>query len=187
MDTYFEQTVTAPPRAGTKAAMAAAWLLLIVLGIAAVVCLTSTVSVTEESGLKFNVYALIGLAASVALGVLVYRSKDRLNTEYDYIISGDTLEVCGIYAEKRRKKLLTVDLREISAFGSVNDNSYRAENARPGIKKRSYVLNEDASASYICFRKENERILATLELNDELRQCVEQAVLGQYGLTGGRY
>ena len=187
MDTYFEQTVTAPPRASAKAAMIAAWALLAVLAIIAVFGLTSVVSVSEEGTLKFNFVALIVLAASVALGFFVYRSKDKLNTEYDYIISDDTLEVFGIYSEKRRKRLLSLNLSEISAFGSTKDASFRGESARPGVKKRDFVLNDVEQASYICYTSKNVREIAILELNDELRAYIEKMVGGRYGAIGGKF
>lgn len=187
MDTYIEQTVTAPPRASAKVAKIAAWALLAVLAGVAIFSLSSVLSVNEENGLKFNFVALIILAASVVLGFFVYRSKDKLDTEYDYILSGDTLEVCGIYSEKRRKKLLSLNLSEISAFGSTQDNAFRGESARPGVKKRDFVLNEGAQASYICYANKNAREIAILELNDEMRSAIEKTVGGRYGAIGGKF
>ena len=136
MDIFLEQTVTAPPRTSGKIAYVVAWMLLIVLGITALIALTNVLSVTEENGFKFDFVALIVLAATVALGVFVYRSKDKIQTEFDYSISEDTLEVCGVYAQKRRKRLLRVNLHEITACGSVKEASYRSEAARPGLKKK---------------------------------------------------
>lgn len=187
MDTYFEQTVTAPPRASAKVAKCAAWALLVVLAAVAVFSLTSVLSVTEENGLKFNFVALIVLVAAVALGYFVYRSKDKLDTEYDYILSDDTLEVFGIYSEKRRKKLLSLNLNEITAFGSTQDAAFRSESARPGIKKRDFVLNDGAQACYICYTNNNAREIAIFELNDELRAYIEKKTGGRYGAIGGRF
>ena len=184
MDAYLEQTVTAPPRMSGKIAYAAAWALLAVLAITAIVSLTNVISVTEESGFKFNFVALIVLAATVALGVFVYRSKDKLQTEYDYIISEDTLEVCGVYAQKRRKRLLRVNLNEITACGTVDDVSYRSEAARPGLRKMDFTLNDDPDAYFICFVKENARAMAVLEFNAEFRAHIEKFVRGQYGRIG---
>ena len=186
MDAYFEQTVTAPPRASTKFAKIAAWLLMAVLAAAAIAGLSSALSVTGENGLKVHFVPLIVFAASVVLGIFVYRSKDKLDTEYDYILSGDTLEVFGIYAERRRKKLLSVKIGEIASIGSTDDSAYRGEAARPGVKKRSFVLNDDAQTSYICYVNNNVRELATLELNDELRAHIQKIVGGIYGAIGGR-
>lgn len=185
MEAYLEQTVSAPVRAVNRIGKIAAWTLLIVLAIAVIFSLTNVVSVTQEEGLKFNWVALAVLAVSLALGIFVYRTKDKLDTEYDYIISGDVLEVFGVYAAKRRKRLMRVEIPEISACGAQSDASFRSEAAHPGQKKLDFVLNDSADAFYICFRQGTGRVMALLEMNAEMREYISKSVRGNYGAIGG--
>ena len=185
MEAYFEQTVAAPARTANRIAKIAAWALLSVLALTAIISLSNVIGTTPEGGMKINWIMLIVMAASAALGFFVYRSKDKLDTEYDYIISGDTFEVFGVYAAKRRKRLLHVEIPEISACGKQSDAAFRGEVARPGQKKLDFVLNDGIDAFYICFREGSNRVIALLELNDELSGHIQKIVRGNYSAIGG--
>ncbi|MCR5306569.1 MAG: hypothetical protein K6E36_08740 [Oscillospiraceae bacterium] len=77
-----------------------------------------TVLVTAFS-LLTGKFLLLLLAAAVAFGTWYLWTTQRV--EYEYIISGDELEITKILAESRRKPMFTTSLKDFTAFGRLTE------------------------------------------------------------------
>jgi hypothetical protein len=58
-------------------------------------------------------------AAAAGFGTWFLFTQNRI--EYEYIISGDELAVTKILAESKRKPMITVSVRQFTAFGNLRD------------------------------------------------------------------
>ena len=70
--------------------------------------------------LAFTV-SMLFLFPAMAAGFGVWFLHRRERIEYEYVISGDQLDVTKIIAESRRKPMITVTFNTFSAFGNLRD------------------------------------------------------------------
>ena len=63
----------------------------------------------------------IMLLLSLVLGFGTWYLFTQERVEYEYIISGDELEVTKIIAESKRRPMLTVSLKKFTAFGALKE------------------------------------------------------------------
>ena len=61
------------------------------------------------------------LLIAVALGFLTWYLWTTQRIEYEYIISGDELEITKILAESRRKPMFAASLKSFTAFGRLTE------------------------------------------------------------------
>lgn len=88
---------------------------------------------------------LLPLILIAGFGTWFLWTQNRI--EYEYIISGDELEVTKILAESRRKPMLTVSTMKFTAFGSLRE----APALSPGMTLVLACTAQDASAFYADF------------------------------------
>ena len=93
--------------------------------------------------LAFTVSTFFLLAAVAAgFGVWYFFTQERI--EYEYVISGDQLDITKIIAQSKRKPLIKVTFNTFQAFGSLRD-------AAPLSSSQTLVLAcsaQDQSAFY---------------------------------------
>ena len=104
MDTYSEQLVT---RASTGADKAKK--ILISIGAILIATLLMWLAIV------FGAYTLILLVFGV-LGLGVYLVSN-MDVEYEYIITNDEMDIDKIIGRRKRKRLITIDLRSAEDFG----------------------------------------------------------------------
>lgn len=93
-------------------------LLITVLGVVLTVLVTLV-------AILFTLYPL--LVVSVGLAFATWYLVGNQRVEYEYIFSDDELAVTKIIAETRRKPMITVSLRQATAFGKLSEAPPAAE------------------------------------------------------------
>ena len=93
----------------------------------------------------FAAVALLLIAAAAGFATWYFWTQERI--EYEYIISGDQLEVTKIIAESKRKPMLTVELRAFTAFGQLAN----AEPLSAGATTVLACTAQDETAFYADF------------------------------------
>ena len=106
------------------------------------IALTAAVALFSLLSGKF-LLLLIG----VALGFGTWYLWVQNCIEYEYIISGDELEITKILAQSKRKPMLTVPLKKVTAFGSLQ----QAENLSQSATTVLACSQQDDSAFYADF------------------------------------
>ena len=91
------------------------------------------------------------LLAAAAAGFLTWYLWSRERIEYEYVISGDQLDVTKILAESKRQPMLTVTLRQFTAFGQLRS----AEPAPSGGTTVLACTEQDDTAFYADFDHES--------------------------------
>lgn len=131
MDTYSEQLVT---RASTGADKAKK--ILISVGSILIATLLMWLSIV------FAAYTLILLVFGV-LGLGVYLVSN-MDVEYEYIITNDEMDIDKIIGRRKRKRLITIDLRSAEDFApypAAEDVSVEATvHATTGYENNAYYM-----------------------------------------------
>lgn len=78
----------------------------------------------------------IFLLLAVGVGYLIYFLSDKLNVEYEYILTGGVINIDKITNQKRRKRMLTFNCSDINGVG-------KAERAPHGRETKLFCANGD--------------------------------------------
>ena len=90
-------------------------------------------------------FLLLFIAAAFAFGTWYFWINN--NIEYEYIISGDELQITKILAQSKRKPLLPISIKQFTAFGKLQD----AEPISASATKALACSAQDNTAFYADF------------------------------------
>lgn len=76
-------------------------------------------------------FLLLFLVAALGFGTWYFWIQNSI--EYEYIISGDELQITKILAQSKRKPLLTVSIKTFTAFGKLKDAEPISDSATKAI------------------------------------------------------
>lgn len=110
------------------------------------------------------------LVMGLVIGV-VYLVKS-MNLEYEYALTNDELDVDKIINKERRKRVLTIDIKEMQMMAHINDGMRKAEidRAQKTIDVSSGEVGPDTYA--ILFMHENALTKLILEPNDGIQKSI---------------
>lgn len=116
-------------------------------------------------------FTLIGAAIVVILlagAVLLFLRKDRLRSEYEYTFTNGELDFAKVFNNQKRKALGTMRVKNVEAFGAVNNGEFHKMVNMPGLKRRNWFLNRQAKLYYFYYQKESNKNMIVFEPSDEL-------------------
>ena len=108
--------------------------------------------------------AFLGLFAAAAIIYGAWKLIKSFNIEYEYILTSHDLDVDRIIAKSRRKRLVSIDLRNIEIMAPVSEK-YRHEYENDGIKEKFNASTGDASTEYFIKFSHKEKGHALLLFN----------------------
>ena len=163
---YLEQSVSGNGR--SAALYALCWLMIAILLVIALFFAASILDAGESvSAIRWM--NVLGTAICLGIAALLFRAKDHLRTEYDYILNDDALEIHAILNRRRRKTLAVIALDRIGSCGPASAA------AAPGMRECRWYLHRENQLYAIEYTAEGVRRRAVLELSDEfadqLRRC----------------
>ena len=162
MDNYFEQSVVGERGTREQFLYMLCWAGIVVLGLIALSSVVNVIGISEES-IAINWGSLILLLVSAGLVFLLYRQKDKVYCEYDYILWNSELEICAVYNRKRRKKVATIPLNKLKAWGPAGALANRMHNVKPA----NWCVHRDAAWCLLYPAEDGDRA-ALLELSEEM-------------------
>ena len=163
MDNYFEQSVSGNRGMKEQLLYAACWAGVIVLALVALVSATSIVAIGEDS-MHVNWPAIVAVVVCAAAAIALYRVKDRVYQEFDYILWNSEFEVSAVYNRIRRKKVGTIQLGKVSAWGPAEAMAAQMH----GAKKNVWCVRP-GEAWCVVYMSDSGKEAALLELSDEMR------------------
>lgn len=159
MDNYIEQSVAAEKRPCKKFLKAIIWLSICYLVLISIIFGANAIKMGGEFSLNWSCVMLAALC--LAMAFVLFRCKDRLDLEYDYVCTGKTLEICAIYGGRRRRKLLCIETDRI-LFAGIPDAALLE---RPDLKIHKWCVK---SGRYgLCYMEKSIRHFALVDLNDD--------------------
>lgn len=170
MDNYYEQNVAGERGAKQQLLYSLCWLGVVLMGMIALFFAVNIIRITEDA-LSVSWLSVIVTLAAAALAVLAYRFKDNVYKEYDYILWNGELEICAVYNRSRRKKLTTIQLGKLAAWGPADAMARHMH----GVKVQNYCVHSDAGWCLV-YGSESGKQAALLELTEET--CGQIRALG---------
>ena len=167
MDTYIEQSVAGRPGGWKRILYGLCWCTSVLFIVLALFFATGVFS-DNPHVLEVHWTNIGFLAICLMVAVVIFRSKDHLRMEYDYILRGDELEINGIMNGRRRRTLAVIPLNRISFVGPASKMQIPDSINRAGIKKHEWYTNVQAEIYFVLYIESNIRHIVFLELNDEM-------------------
>ena len=162
MDIYFEQSAAGDRGPREQIKYGACWVGIVLFAIMAIFSAANIVGFDAES-IAISWQSAILMVITAALAVLIYFAKDKVYREYDYILWNSELEICAVYNRKRRKKIATIQLKQVVAWGPVAAMTKQMHNA----KRENWYAHEDKAWCLLCAGEDGKKAVL-VEFNDEM-------------------
>jgi len=132
------------------------------------------------AGQFFAVGLLSALIPLIVLGVcyLLYRFGQSLYVEYEYTFTNGELDVDKIVARKRRKRVISLDVRGIEIMAPVRRvYADEFERRRPGATVYDFASGSRADGRYFAaFTKNGQRFLMIFEPGDAFLAAIGRLI-----------
>ena len=167
MEQYYEQSVAADFNPRRRAIYILCWMLIVIFVILALFFAAGALN-ESGAGLKISWANMIAAVVFLLAAGFVFVRKDYLRMEYDYAYQNGTIEVCGIMNQRRRKKLLSLDIGRISYAGCIPPGAYE----RRDLKIHKWSAGGESLC--LCYTEGNTRHMALLDLDDEFSRILRR-------------
>ena len=87
------------------------------------------------------VQSYIPLLIFVVLAILIFVTKGKLYTEYEYIFTNGDIDIDRIVEQKKRKRMLSFNLSEVQLITEVNSEAYKNFSNKPEKRVKYYIKN----------------------------------------------
>ena len=172
MDIYYEQNVVnhnIDDKAKKTKTLVIARMICLVLGL--FILISSAMMI-----MFFWVFLLASLPFFAGF-ILIGHINKRNNTEYDYVIDGEYINVSAIYFRERRKLKYKIRLRSVESVGVFDSEGYKKVEQNAAKKKLALVnYDDELSIMYVYYSTEKGKQIIFLEPDRgfmiALRRCV---------------
>lgn len=93
--------------------------------------------------LKVGGIITVSLIAYAVIIFLVWRTLKKMQLEYEYIIVNDTLDIDEIVAQKKRSRLITIELKTVEAAGRYTKGQFEGRAFETVIHAEKNVEGHD--------------------------------------------
>ncbi|MCM8901492.1 hypothetical protein KVG29_09700 [Caldicoprobacter algeriensis] len=117
--------------------------------------------------INIPVIAITLVCGALAYGCFVLKNNQRI--EYDYTFTNGILDIAKITNNSKRKKLLSVDVREFEVIAPISDEGFKRMLHHKGIQNRyNYFLNRGPGLYYGIFTQDGVKSMLVFEPSDKL-------------------
>ena len=126
--------------------------------------------------LAFNFIPPFAPVLSLAIGFGAYMLMSFLNIEYEYVFTNGDLDIDIIYNRSRRKRLMTVNMKEIEVMAHIEDKVHAGDfsSAQETLDYSSGKPNENTYAFLTTFRSKKVKVI--IEPNEKLLTSIAAVV-----------
>ena len=113
---------------------------------------------------------------AVAAGFGAYMLMGFLNIEYEYVFTNGDLDIDIIYNRSRRKRLMTVNMKEIEVMAHIDDKVHAGDfnSAQETLDYSSGIPNENTYAFLTTFKSKKVKVI--IEPNEKLMTAIAGTV-----------
>ncbi len=156
-----------------------AWLAMAVFALVAMFALSGVMGMASTG---FSIMPIILLVVFGGAAFLIYRYKDELKSEYEYVFTNGDLDVSKVLNNSRRRYLTSLNMKNVEAAGPVNGSAFNRYLTMQGIKKHNWFLNRDAHLYYFYFVKSGVKHLMVGELSSEMADLCKRPNYMNFGI-----
>lgn len=168
MDNYREEIVIKKNRLVNNILHA---LLVVVMVLSALMAAMSLASLTMSENLIMSIVQIVIFGG---IAFLIWWKKDVLRMEYEYTFTNGELDFACVYANKKRKNLGSMRVKNVEACGMVRSGSFQRYITMPGVKKTNWFLNRDAELFFFYFQKDGAKRIIIIEPTEEMIGMIKQ-------------
>lgn len=169
MDHFLEEVVIRRNRAFTEALYYLGTFTMALFALIGFWILTSIFS-------AFSIAALVALVFFGGVAVLLFLYKDRMRTEFEYTLTNGDLDFAQVFNNQKRKNLGTMRIKNVDTFGPVDSDNFRKIINMPGIRRKNWFLNRDASLYYFYYQKEGGKTIIVMEPSAEMVGLIQKSL-----------
>lgn len=125
------------------------------------------------SGGIVNIPLLILAVIAALLCALFYTLAQTVRVEYDYTLTNGILDLAKILNEKKRKKIVSIDVKQILEMRPITDDGFQKYFNDKKIKKVNIFLNRGEHLYYMIFVKDDAKIAIIFEPDKQLLQYMK--------------
>lgn len=123
----------------------------------------------------FAQFSSIILLVVVGIIYAVYMLSANFNLEYEYSLVNSEIDIDRIAGKKRRKRLTTVNLKNLDAFGKRDNSEYDRCMRDSGIKKIFACRDKNADDVYfLAYTDGSERRMLIFSPSERITAVVEK-------------
>jgi len=116
-----------------------------------------------------DISTIIIMVVCGALAYLCFVLKNNQRIEYDYTFTNGILDIAKIINNSKRKKLLSVDVREFEVIAPISDEGFKRMLHHKGIQNRyNYFLNRGSGLYYGIFTQDGAKSMLVFEPSEKL-------------------
>lgn len=117
-------------------------------------------------------YILLGMAA-VVYGCYVWLRN--FNLEYEYIFTNGELDIDVIKAQQIRKRITSLQCKNIVSMASADNAGYQSEFNQPSISKKFNAVYDAAAGGiyHVLFVRDGEKMLLTFQPPEKLLSAMK--------------
>lgn len=117
---------------------------------------------------QFDVMSIVMLVISGVITFLLWRYKDTMRTEYEYTLTNGEMDFAKVMGNKRRRHLLTLQLKTVEQGGPVESDAFRRLSGGPNVKRLDLTINSDTPLYFLYYARDGARNIVILEPSDEM-------------------
>ena len=163
-DVFYEMSVN-NPTSSSNVIYAIYMVLCIICGICSFLVLLS--------GGIVHIPLLILAVIAGFLCALFYSLAQKVRVEYDYTLTNGTLDIARITNEKKRKKIVSLDVTAILEMRPITDEGFQVYFEDKEIKKANLFLNRGEHLYYMVFVKEEKKVAVVFEPDSQLLEYMK--------------
>lgn len=163
MDHFHEESVSKVNTGLNTLVYILSYIGMVIFGILA---LNFLMTIPSSGNILFSIVFTL-IFGALAYGCFVLRNNQRI--EYDYTFTNGILDIAKIINNKKRKKLLSADIREFETVAPTSDDGFQRMLQHKGIQKRyNCFLNRGGGLYYGVFTNDGVKSMLIFEPSEKL-------------------
>ncbi len=117
----------------------------------------------------------VSMAIYVVIIILIWRTLKKMQLEYEYIITNDTLDVDKIIAQKKRERQISLELKSVEEVGIFDEKAFGGRNFDYIVRAEKNLLDK-TNLYMLISHPEYKRTLIVLTPDDKMLDALRKTL-----------